>query len=55
MITEILMPHNLVSYEKIPNTIFSSAADASGAAMEKIANSIKVRQQTGEFVQTDLY
>lgn len=48
MITEVFTPHKLVSYEKIPTAIYSSAADASQAVAMEIAEVIKAKQLAGE-------
>ncbi len=48
MVTEVLVPHKLVSYEKIPVTIFGSEADACVSVAKEIADLIKARQSKGK-------
>ncbi|MCU7552575.1 glucosamine-6-phosphate deaminase [Chitinophagaceae bacterium LB-8] len=49
MLTEVLVPHRLVSYEKIPATIYESAADACTAVSKEIADVIRLKQNKGEY------
>lgn len=49
MITEILIPNKLVSYEKIPAQIHASAQEASKAVANEIKDLIKAKQQKGEY------
>jgi len=46
---EVLAPRKLVTYEKIPTSIYGSAAKASQAVAHEIADLIKNKQQKGEF------
>ena len=49
MITEVLIPHKLVSYEKIPVQIFNGVEHASKAVAAEIAALIRYKQSLGEF------
>lgn len=48
MVTETLMPHNFISYEKVPTQVFASAQEASLAVATEIAALIKTKQKSGE-------
>lgn len=48
MHTEILSPHKLVSFEKVPTQIFATAQAASKAVANEMAEIIRAKQQAGE-------
>ena len=48
MITEVLVPQKLVSYEKVPVSIYSSAPNASKAVANEIAELIKHKENNGQ-------
>ncbi|HEY1115207.1 MAG TPA: glucosamine-6-phosphate deaminase [Chitinophagaceae bacterium] len=49
MVTEVLTPHKLVSFEKVPTTIYSGTAEASAAVAREIAALIRSKQKSGEY------
>ena len=49
MVTEVFTPHKLVSFEKIPTSIFTSTAEASRAVALQIADLIRSKQKRGEY------
>lgn len=48
MITEVITPHKIISYEKVPAKIHASVQEASWAVAIEIAALIKAKQQRGE-------
>ena len=48
MITEVITPHKVISYEKVPTQIFATAGEASKAVAHEIAELIKAKQASGE-------
>ncbi|MGN6399297.1 MAG: glucosamine-6-phosphate deaminase [Flavisolibacter sp.] len=48
MVTEVLIPHKLVSYEKIPTTIYNAAIDACKKVAGEMAALIREKQLKGE-------
>lgn len=48
MITKVITPHKLISYEKVPTRVHISAQEASRAVANEIAALIKAKQQGGE-------
>lgn len=48
MVTEVLLPHKHVSYEKIPTTVYSSVAEACKKVAAEIADLIREKQRRGE-------
>jgi glucosamine-6-phosphate deaminase len=48
MLTEVISPAKLVSYEKIPTNIFDTAGEASAMVAEQIARLIWAKQAKGE-------
>lgn len=50
MLTEVLMPHKLVSYEKIPAVIYDSATEACKKVAAEMAGLIRERQSRGQQV-----
>src|SRR5687768_14596331 len=48
MLTEVLVPHKLVSFEKIPTTIYAAATDACAAVAGEIACLIRDKAKRGE-------
>lgn len=49
MVTEVFTPHKLVSFEKIPTTIFTGTAEASRTVALEIADLIRSKQKRGEY------
>lgn len=49
MVTEVLTPHKLVSFEKIPTTIYHHTLEASSAVAREIADLIRSKQKRGEY------
>lgn len=48
MLTEVLVAHKLVSYEKIPTTIYGSTVEACKAVAKEVAELIRTKQRNGE-------
>lgn len=49
MVTEVVAPHKLVSFEKIPTTIFQNTQEASSAVAREIADLIRSKQKKGTY------
>jgi hypothetical protein len=48
MITEILVPHKLLSFEKINTIIYKTTEEACSATADEIAVLIKLKQSNGQ-------
>ena len=49
MVTEVIAPHKVISYEKVPTQIFATADDASRAVADEIAALIRSKQADGDY------
>ena len=54
MVSEVVAPKKLISYEKVPIQIYATAHEASRTVANEVAASIKLKQQRGEYAALGL-